>query len=156
MYLASTIRKFSLFISKKKEQFKEQKSTFLSTGYCVSLNVEYAVLITCSNAAKAPGYNKFFSEKFSLTGKHVCDVKETIWISTSFCTKYTSCCKVFFVCLRLYFGVLFRASWWRGTGGDNQASQEQSSFKSILSKIQFLIFPGFLLSTFVHEDLLYR
>jgi hypothetical protein len=63
---------------KKVENFKELRITFLSTGYCVSLNEENVVLITGSNAAKAPAYNKFFSEKFSLRGKHVCEVKETI------------------------------------------------------------------------------
>jgi hypothetical protein len=66
-------------LEKKVEEFKKElQVTFLSTGYCVSVNEENVVLITGSCAAKAPGYNKFFSEKFSLTGKHVCEVKETI------------------------------------------------------------------------------
>jgi hypothetical protein len=130
---------------------------WVRTGYCVSVNEENVVLITGSCTAKAPSYNKFFSEKFSLTDKHVCEVKETIWISTSFCTKYTHCCKVFFVSVILYFGVLFRASWWRRTRGDNQASQEQLSFKSIISNNVLPILnlsSRFLLSTFVLEDVI--
>ncbi len=102
MYLASTIRKFSLFISKKKKLNNSKSKKALFWVPCIASHwtkSTYAVLITGSNAAKAPPFNRFISEKFLLRGKHVCEVKETIWISTSFCTKYTYCCEGFSVCV---------------------------------------------------------
>jgi hypothetical protein len=148
LYTASTILEFSLNISKKKKlnYSKIKKALFWVPDIASNWTKSTLFWLPGATQQKLQLIIDSSPRNSHKRDKHVCEVKETIWIWTSFCTKYTYCCKVFFVCLRLYFGVLFRASWWRRTRGDYQASQEQLFFKFNLSKYfvnKFLIFKDF-------------